>query len=326
MTPSFFKNLGPISLEKIKKYVSCETSNIASGEKFSNFVGLNDVKSGYLTFFYDNEKTEGIKLENATVICTSKGAKKLKPSQKLIIVKNVQMTVAKISNVFFRDFNDNEVGNFAKYKIGDSCNISNNSSIQNGVIIGNNVTIEDGVHIKCNCIIGDNSSIGANTVISNSILGENVSIGRNASIGQKGFGFFINNADNINIYHCGSVILKSNVAIGSGCTIDRGSFSDTVIGENTYLDNLCHVAHNVKIGNNSIFAAMTGIAGSAIVGNNVLTGGQVGIAGHIKIGNNVQIAAKSGVFSDIEDGKKVMGNPAIGKLNYIKKYKRIYGN
>ena len=102
------------------------------------------------------------------------------------------------------------------------------------------------------------------------------------------------------MWKCNTKIKCSNWI--SGCTIDRGSFSNTVIGENTYLDNLCHVAHN-KIGNNSIFAAMTGIAGSAIVGNNVLTGGQVGIAGHIKIGNNVQIAAKSGVFSDIEDGK-----------------------
>ena len=34
--------------------------------------------------------------------------------------------------------------------------------------------------------------------------------------------------------------------IGSGCTIDRGSFSDTIIGENTYFDNLCHIAHNVE--------------------------------------------------------------------------------
>ena len=68
MTPSFFKNLGPISLEKIKKYVPCETSNLPSDEKFSNFVGLNDVKSGFLTFFYDNENPEGIKLENTTVI------------------------------------------------------------------------------------------------------------------------------------------------------------------------------------------------------------------------------------------------------------------
>ena len=114
-------------------------------------------------------------------------------------------------------------------------------------------------------------------------------------------------------------MLQSKVSIGSGCTIDRGSFSDTVIGENTYLDNLCHVAHNVEIGNNSAFAAMTGIAGSAKIGNHVLTGGQV------KIENNVHIAAKSGVFQSIDDGETVMGNPAVNKYKFIKNYKKIYG-
>ena len=123
----------------------------------------------------------------------------------------------------------------------------------------------------------------------------------------------------------GRVLLQSKVSIGSGCTIDRGSFSDTIIGENTYLDNLCHVAHNVEIGNNSAFAAMTGIAGSAKIGNHVLTGGQAGIAGHIKIGNNVHIAAKSGVFQSIDDDETVMGNPAVNKYKFIKNYKKIYG-
>ena len=119
------------------------------------------------------------------------------------------------------------------------------------------------------------------------------------------------NDNNIKIYHKGKVILQDNVSIGSGCAIDRGSFSDTFIGKNTFLDNLCHIAHNVQIGNNSTFAAMTGIAGSTRIGENVLTGGQTGIAGHLSIGNQVHIAAKSGVFKNLNDGEVVMGNPAI---------------
>ena len=118
--------------------------------------------------------------------------------------------------------------------------------------------------------------------------------------------------------------MKDKVSIGSGCTIDRGSFSDTMIDENSYIDNLCHIAHNVEIGKNCALAAMTGIAGSTIIGNNVLTGGQTGIAGHISIGNNVQIAAKSGVINSIDDNETVMGYPAIKKYNFIKSYKKLY--
>ena len=162
-------------------------------------------------------------------------------------------------------------------------------------------------------------------MITNSIIGDDVKIGRNCSIGQPGFGFALNNPANENIFHKGRVIIQNNVQIGSNCCIDRGSFRDTIIGENTYMDNLCHIAHNVVIGNNCVFAGCLGIAGSATIGNSVFTGGQVGIAGHVKIGDRVKIAAQSGVFNDVDDDENLMGSPAINKFKYIKNFKKIYG-
>ena len=259
------------------------------------------------------------------MICTEKSLKLLNSTQKVFIVKNVQEAVAKLSHIFYRDLNNIEISKLNEPIIGKNLVKGKNVIIENGAIIGDNVTIGHNSVINHSCIIGDRSRVDANSTISNSILAEDVNIGSNTSIGQNGFGFYLNNLNNIDIYHTGRVILKSNVSIGSGCTIDRGSFSDTVVGKNTYLDNLCHVAHNVKIGNNCAFAAMTGIAGSATVGNNVLTGGQAGIAGHISVGNYVSIAAKSGVFYSLNDGESVMGNPAINKYKFIKKYKKIYG-
>ena len=41
---------------------------------------------------------------------------------------------------------------------------------------------------------------------------------------------------NLKIFHSGNVVLNDFVNIGSNCSIDRGSFSDTIIGINTYLD------------------------------------------------------------------------------------------
>ena len=69
----------------------------------------------------------------------------------------------------------------------------------------------------------------------------------NSKIGQKGFGFIPLKGKILN-FHTGKVVILNNVEIASGCTIDRGSIDDTIIGENTYLDNQVHVAHNVKIG------------------------------------------------------------------------------
>ena len=109
--------------------------------------------------------------------------------------------------------------------------------------------------------------------------------------------------------------------MGSGSTIDRGSMTDTIIGENTFIDNQVHIAHNVKIGKNCMIAGQVGFAGSSNIGNNVVIGGQAGISGHLNIGNNVSIGGGSGVIKDIPDNTKVMGYPSIEFKEFIKKWK-----
>ncbi len=325
MFPSFSKNLGPINIDIIKQHIECKTINIADNEIFKDFVGIENINSKSLTFLHNNEPSE-MQRSDTTIICTEKKYQQLNNiNQKALIVNNTQEAVAIVSNLFYRNLTKEEILKLPNPNFGNNCNVNEQSRIENGTIIGNNVRIGFNAFIGHNCIIGDDSKIEENVVITNTVIGENVKIGRNSSIGQTGFGFFLKKNSNIEIYHNGNVVIQSNVRIGSGCTIDRGSFDNTIIGKNTYLDNLCHIAHNVHIGENSTFAAMTGIAGSAKIGNNVLAGGQVGIAGHIIIGNNVQIAAKSGVFNNLKDNEQVMGNPAINKYKFIKTYKKNYG-
>ncbi len=324
MQPSFFKNLGPIDIEKIQNSIECQLRNIKKDKRYDGLKSLADSEINFLTFAYDNQPIENKDLSTSTVMCTEKKAKEFSEGQMLIIVKDVQLSLSVLSNIFYRDYTYEELVKLPNTKIGENCKISKLSKIERGVIVGDNVTINDGAIIKNHCVIGNNSFIDHNAIISNSIIGENVFIGRNSCIGQQGFGFSIQKKGNKKIFHAGRAIIESNVSIGSNCTIDRGSFSDTVIGNNTYFDNLCHVAHNVTVGSNSVFAAMTGIAGSAKIGDNVMTGGQAGIAGHIKIGDNVRVAAKSGVFNDVSNNKSVMGNPAINMFTFLKKYKKIY--
>ena len=140
-------------------------------------------------------------------------------------------------------------------------------------------------------------------------------------IGQKGFGFLPIKSKNFKFPHFGKVIIYSDVEIATGCTIDRGSVDDTVIGKNTYIDNQVHIAHNVKIGENCMIAGQVGFAGSSIIGNNVSIGGQAGISGHLKIGNNVKIGGGSGVVKDIKDNQIVMGYPAVPLKEFLKNSK-----
>ena len=128
---------------------------------------------------------------------------------------------------------------------------------------------------------------------------------------------------NVRTPHVGKVILEEGVEIGSNSTVDRGSFSNTVIGKNTFLDNQVHVAHNVQIGKNCMIAGQVGFAGSTTIGDNVVIGGQAGISGHLTIGSNVKIGGGSGVINNIPNNQQVMGYPAVPLKQFIKQRKKL---
>ena len=46
-------------------------------------------------------------------------------------------------------------------------------------------------------------------------------------------------------------VIGANVEIGTNTCIDRGTLWDTIIEDGVKIDNLCHIAHNVKIGKQS---------------------------------------------------------------------------
>ena len=303
---------------------TCNFKNIDydQSSKISAFLRPSISSKSDLTF-YNNTKYDSF--TNATTILTTKKlASKFTQEKKLLISNNIELDIAKLSNLFYRLKNKDEISELDNFNVGSASDISQNSEINNGVIIGNNFKLGNYSTIHHNCTIGNNVKIGNNVNLSNSIIGDNVTISDGVKIGQPGFGFTYDDDNNIvKIFHIGRVIIQNGVSIGVNTAIDRGSFNDTVIGENTYIDNLVHIAHNVIIGNHCIIAGQCGFAGSAEVGNYVQIGGQTGIAGHIKIHDRVKIAAKSGVIRDISYDEMVMGYPAIKINKYLKNYKKM---
>lgn len=201
--------------------------------------------------------------------------------------------------------------------IDETVKIGKNVEIQAGVFIGENVIIGDNCKICANavinhdCKIGNNSYIGANATISYAEIGDNTIIQNGANIGQCGFGFAHNAGFNYKIPQLGIVKIGNNVEVGAGTCIDRGALEDTIIADNTKIDNLVQIAHGVKVGVGCFFASQVGIAGSSKIGNFVQFGGQAGAAGHLTIGDVVQVAGQSGIANDIEKGSIVGGSPAV---------------
>jgi UDP-3-O-[3-hydroxymyristoyl] glucosamine N-acyltransferase len=298
-----------------------------SEKKFYNqkIFGVNniqDAKVGDVSFFNDLKYESDIKITKASACIVSKNLSKyLNKNTIPIISQNPLLDFYKTVILFYPDsLTDNEkvinsknIKQFLKknISIGKNTLIDKTVSIGNNTDIGNNVIIKQGVHVGKNC------KIGSNVIIENALLGDNIIIKSGTLIGQTGFGFNFDKKKRIKFPHIGRVIIENDVLIGSFCTIDRGSLTDTVIGEFTSIDNQVQIAHNVKIGNFCMIAAQSGIAGSTIIGNNVKIGGQAGISGHLSIGNNVKIGGKSGVIADIGDNQTVMGYPAKSIRDFL---------
>ena len=323
----FFKNIGPFSIKTIAD--TCE-GRVHSGDtniKIQNIIDLFRAKENDVSFL-NSIKYKEMSLKNKATACITREdlVKFLPESCIKIIVVNVLLSAAKVSKLFYpdSDFDHLDQTLVSSEKIKDkyiNVKFGKNVLIGDNVQIGKNTTIGNNSTVEHNVKIGENCSIGSFVLIKNSIIENDVHITDGVKIGSKGFGFIPNKSKNFRIPHIGKVLLKRGVEIGSGTTIDRGSISDTILGENTFVDNLVQIGHNVKIGKNCIIVSQVGISGSTVIGDNVVIGGQAGISGHLKIGNNVKIGGNSGVIKDIPDNKKVMGYPSIDFKKFVKKWR-----
>lgn len=196
-------------------------------------------------------------------------------------------------------------------KIGPGSRVAPGAVIEADVVLGAGCDIRANAVIEQGVQMGDACIVGANATVSHCLAGHKVYIYPGAQVGQDGFGFAMSPEKGPQkCPQLGRVIIGNDVEIGSCTTVDRGAMGDTIIGDGCRIDNLCQIAHNVKLGRCCVIVAQNGIAGSCEFGDFVVSGGQVGYAGHIKVGSGVQVAAQSGVISDVAPMKKLMGSPA----------------
>ena len=320
----FFEPKGPLFLKDLFEDISKDNYKT----KIFDIKTLENASSKDLTFFNSTRYNEQASKTKAVACITKESLGDYLPKKCIkVFVKNVLFSTAKATKKLYPsadlDYSDSSVrevsGTSPKYK---SVTFGKNILIGKGVKIGSKTSIGHNTIIEKKVSIGNNCLIGSNVTLRNTIIGNNVVIQDGCKIGIKGFGFIPMQDKNFRFPHIGRVILSDNVELGANCTIDRGSIGDTYIGENTFLDNQVHMAHNVKLGKNCMIAGQVGFAGSSTIGNNVSIGGQAGVSGHLKVGNNVKIGGGSGVIKNIEDNAIVMGYPAVPFKDFIKNWKK----
>ncbi|MEE2024594.1 UDP-3-O-(3-hydroxymyristoyl)glucosamine N-acyltransferase [Alkalimonas mucilaginosa] len=209
--------------------------------------------------------------------------------------------------------------------LGKGVSVGPYAVVSAGAVIGDNVEI--GSH----CFIGEAATLGAGCRIWPNVsiyhrveLGQNCIVHSGAVLGADGFGFANERGRWLKIPQVGTVLIGDDCEIGAQTCIDRGALENTVIGNNVIIDNLCQVAHNVRIGDHTAIAGCTTIAGSATIGRYCIIGGAAVINGHIDICDGAQISGMAMLMKPVtEKGVYTSGIPATTNAEWRKNTARL---
>lgn len=263
-----------------------------------------------------------------------------------IEVERPRLAMMKLISMFYEEPAVNS-GIHPSAVVAATAKIGQNVSIGQNVVIAEHAEIGDNTKILANCYIGNGAKIGADCFFHPGVnIGDRVQVGNKVilnhgvSLGADGFSFVTENPNNIEqarkdgeikegnteqvifkIPSIGSVVIGNNVEIGANSCIDRGTIENTVIGDNTKIDDLVMIGHNCRIGKGCMIVSQVGIAGSCVIGDRVVIAGQAGLADHISIGDDTIIAAQAGVSKSFPAKSIVVGAPAVPRKEFIKQLK-----
>jgi len=309
----FFEHTGPVSLADLAAEAGFAVSDDrAQALMIETASPLAKAEGGAISFLSDRRYLEDLKATRASAVFVTEKLSEHAPAGALVIVTpEPQAAWSRAAAVLHPAIPlRNEQPVHPDARLEDGVYLAPGVVVGQGARIGANSRIGANTVIGPGVAIGRDCSIGANATVEFALIGDRVVIGPGAVIGFSGFGVAGGAAGLVDIPQLGRVILQDGVSVGANTTVDRGAWDDTVIGENTKLDNQVQIGHGVVMGRNCVMAAHCGISGSVTFGDNVQCGGDVGVKDHVHIGNNVQLAARSGVMRDIADGEIVGGAPA----------------
>ena len=312
--PRFYEDLGPVTAGDLAVIAGARLADEAGADRpIVQAAPLGRADEGSISFFADRRYVADLGGTRAgACIVPAANAKDLPAGCVALISDEPQAAYARASQRLHRGRRLDP----AAARIDPRAEIEEGALLHHGVVVGAGAQIGRGSEIGPNSVIGPGVAIGrdcligANVAIGFALIGDRVRIMAGSVIGEAGFGVAAGRAGALDVPQLGRVIIQDGVSIGAGACVDRGAWDDTIIGENSKIDNLVQIAHNVRLGRNCILAGQVGLAGSVVVGDGAMFGGGAGVADHITIGAGAMVAAAAGVMHDVPAGERWAGAPA----------------
>ncbi|MDQ6683729.1 MAG: acyl-ACP--UDP-N-acetylglucosamine O-acyltransferase [Pseudomonadota bacterium] len=112
-----------------------------------------------------------------------------------------------------------------------------------------------------------------------------------------------------------TLVIGDRNTIRESCTINTGTVQDTAsgattrIGDDNWIMNCVHIAHDCRVGSNTIIAGYAGLAGHVQLGDWAIVGAQSGLHQFVKMGAHSMCGFQSHVSQDLPPFMMAEGNP-----------------
>ncbi len=322
-----------LTLLELAERIGARLEEAAPGVGSSPICGpasLADAGPEEVSFLADERHAGALQSTAAAAVVLAQDVRVERTDLALLRCSDPQATFNLIVSIFAPEIPSPDPGVHPSAVVDATAEVDEGASVGPLCVVGPGVHLAAGAVLHARVVLGAAVRVGANSVLhAGVVLYPHVHIGSacvvhsGTVIGADGFGFEPTAQGWVKTPQGGSVQIDDDVEIGANVTIDCARFGRTHIASNVKIDNLVHIAHNVRVGRSSMFLAQSGVAGSTHVGSGVIVAGQAGLAGHLTIGEGARIGAKSAVFADVPAGEEWWGSPAGPKLRALRDHKAL---